>query len=607
MDKKNSSIAIVLIIAAFVCYYISSRYAPPSTSPAVIRQAVAQQTAAAGVGPLPSGGTESAFASASGEHTGATVTRLENDFIEVRFTNFGGAIRDVAFKKYPAALGRPDPFIFNDLHKDPMLAFVDQPGLDRGTRFELVSKTDTEVVFRAVVGGTLQVTRRYVLSPNKVGATDPYQIYHETIFKNLAGTATAPLRVVVALGTTAPLNATDIGQYLTTGYSNGNDQGFTQRAQLQESNGIFGLRAHPAIPEISVNGPLVWASVSSQFFACVLTPTQPAAGLVSRRVKLLSRLPDTDFHAYGITGDAQFDLSPIAPHGETKLSGEFYVGPKEYHRLANQDVFKANQDKVMHYGGWFISFFSGILITLMTWTHSFVPNWGLAIICTTLILKTVFLPFTLMQARSARRMQKIQPELKLLREKYKDNPQKQQTATMELFKQHKVNPMGGCLPMLITMPFFFGFYTMLRSTAELRFAPFLWSHDLSAPDTIGHFLGYPINILPILFTATSFLQMQVTPQPTVDSSQARMMKFMPLVFMFIYYGFSCSLSLYSTVNGLFTIGQQLVINRKKDDGDPASAGASAGGARAGGGFSPGRPAYGKGSKPMTNVTPKKKK
>jgi len=604
VDKKNTFIAVVLIMAAFACYFISSRYAPPSTSPAAIRQAVVQQNAAAGeTPPPPLSGAQTSFASAVNEHAGAVVTQLENDFIRVQFTNFGGAIRDVAFKKYPAALGRSDPFIFNELHKDPMLAFVDAPGLDRGTRFELVSKTNNEVVFRTVLGGNIEVTRRYVLAPSQVGTTDPYQLHHETTFRNLSATPVAPLRVMLALGTTAPLNATDNGLYLTTGYSNGATQAFTRRAKLEQSGGLLGLGAHDAVSQIENPGPLKWATVSNQFFASILTPSDTADDLVTRRVKLLSRLPDTDLHAYGITADAQFDVAGIAPHGKSTLSAEFYVGPKEYHRLSNQDVFKADQQKVMQYGGWFMSFFSGILITLMTWTHSFVHNWGLAIICTTLILKFIFLPFTLMQARSARRMQKLQPELKVLREKYKDNPQKQQTATMELFKQHKVNPMGGCLPMLITMPFFFGFYTMLRSTAELRFAPFLWAHDLSAPDTIGHILGYPINILPILFTATSFTQMQVMPQPTVDNSQAKMMKFMPLVFMFIYYGYSCSLSLYSSVNGLFTIAQQLVINRKKDDGDPASAGA----ALPAGGFSPNRPAYGKGSKPMTNVTPRKKK
>jgi YidC/Oxa1 family membrane protein insertase len=193
-------------------------------------------------------------------------------------------------------------------------------------------------------------------------------------------------------------------------------------------------------------------------------------------------------------------------------------------------------------------------------------------------------------------MQKIQPEMQAVREKFKDNPQKLQAATMELFKKHKVNPLGGCLPILITMPFFFGFFQMLRSAAELRFEPFLWAQDLSSADTIGHVFGLPINIMPILMGATTIISMRLTPQPSVDNAQAKMMKIMPWFFMLICYTFSCALALYSTVNGIFTIVQQLVINNMKDEGDVASpAGMAIEDAAALAG------------KPMKNVTPKKKR
>jgi YidC/Oxa1 family membrane protein insertase len=240
----------------------------------------------------------------------------------------------------------------------------------------------------------------------------------------------------------------------------------------------------------------------------------------------------------------------------------------------------------------FFKFFSQLLLTLMTWVHKWLPNWGLAIIITTLILKVVFLPFTLAASRSAKRMQKIQPEMQAVREKFKDNPQKLQGATMELFKKHKVNPLGGCIPILLTMPFF----QMLQSAAELRFSPFLWAPDLASADTVAHVFGLPINIMPILMGATMVFQMRLTPQPSVDNAQAKMFKFMPYIFTLFCYTFSCALALYSTVNGVFTIVQQLVINRMKDEGDVASptgialedAAALAG-------------------KPMKNVTPKKPK
>ena len=157
-------------------------------------------------------------------------------------------------------------------------------------------------------------------------------------------------------------------------------------------------------------------------------------------------------------------------------------------------------------------------------------------------------------------------------------------------KKVKVNPVAGCIPMLLTIPFFFAFFRMLQSAAELRFAHFLWAHDLSAPDTVltvaAPFIGsLNINILPFVLCAVAFVQMRLTPQPTVDNAQMKIMKFMPIMFLLFYYSWSCALSLYSTVNGLFMIGQQLVINRGKDTGDPADA----------------RPA-----KPVKNVTPRKR-
>jgi YidC/Oxa1 family membrane protein insertase len=186
-------------------------------------------------------------------------------------------------------------------------------------------------------------------------------------------------------------------------------------------------------------------------------------------------------------------------------------------------------------------------------------------------------------------MQKLMPEMQVIKEKYKDNPQKQQMATMELYKKHKVNPLSGCLPMLLTIPFFFGFFRMLQSASELRFAHFLWAHDLSAPDTVA-MIPLPVvglvalNILPLLLGVVNFMQMRVTPQPSVDNAQMKMMKFMPVMFVMFYYNWSCALSLYSTVNGLYTISQQLIVNRMRDTVDTAPA---------------------KPGKPTKNVTPRK--
>jgi YidC/Oxa1 family membrane protein insertase len=597
MDKKNTTIGVVLLLAAFAIIYFAPRSAPPPraaggekadpTAPAAPAVTPAGIPTPGGKNtPPPPSAVNAAFAEVNRDSAEATVTTLANDFIEARFTDSGGALREVALKKYPAALGNPAPFVFNALHTDPILAFVDSRGFDRNTRFERVSQTANEIVYRATVEDRLEITRRYVLSPNSGENTDPYQIRHETTFRNLTDQSIQPMRIALSLGTAAPSNASDPGLQLKTGFSTGSDQKFIARSDLEEGNGFFGVGAHGAKPSVVSGGPLTWTAVKNQFFTSILTGDEPAAALVTRRVKLLNTLPDETRNAYGITGAAQFEVKAMGPKETAKLGGTLYVGPKEYRRLANSKAFKADQDKIMDFG--FFKYFSQILLTLMTWVHGWSHNWGVAIIITTLTLKTIFIPFTLAASRSAKRMAKLQPELQAIREKFKDNPQKQQAATMELFKTRKINPVGGCFPILITIPFFMGFFSMLQSAAELRFAPFLWAPDLSSTDTIAVLFGLlPLNIMPLLMGATMVVQMHLTPSPSVDNMQMKMMKFMPYVFTLFCYSFSCALSLYSFINGLFTIGQQLVINRMKDPVEPL----------------PKVPA----GKPMKNVTPTTKK
>ena len=586
MDKKNTTIGVVLLLAAFGFIYFSPRATPPAPAPAETT-AAATTTAATppAATPFGSSGANTATALAAQQApTQATVTTLANEFIEARFTDFGGALAEVALKKYPEKQDSKEPFVFNQLHADPMLALVDFPGLDRNARFERVAHSATEVVYRAVLDNRLEVTRRYTLTAGP--ASDPYQVRHELTFRNLSDQVSPPMRVALALGTAAPSGKDDPGLQLKSAYSSNGDQHFIPRSDLEASNGIFGLRAHGATPAVNSGGPITWAAVKNQYFTSILTGDEPASGLVTRRVKLAVSAADETPNAYGLTGAAQFEVKAIAGKAETKLTGTLYVGPMEYRRLANGNAFKADQDKIMDFG--FFKFFSQILLTLMTWIHGWVNNWGVAIILTTLSLKTIFIPFTLAASKSAKRMAKIQPELQALREKYKDNPQKQQQATMELFKSRKINPVGGCFPILITIPFFMGFFSMLQSTAELRLAPFLWALDLSSTDTIATLFGFlPVNIMPVLMGATMVVQMHLTPSPSVDNAQAKMMKFMPYIFTLFCYNFSCALSLYSFVNGLFTIVQQLVINRMKDPVEAAPV------------------AVGPGGKVIKNVTPKK--
>jgi YidC/Oxa1 family membrane protein insertase len=399
-----------------------------------------------------------------------------------------------------------------------------------------------------------------------------------------------------------PLSESDTGMYLNVGYSDGNDTSFVQRDSLA-SAGFFSSAPPPT--HLDKPAAIRWASVKNQFFAMILTPDQPGNGVRIERVKVNPLLPAENRSAYGVTAYAQFDLKPLAAGASTTFGASYYAGPKEYKRFANADIFKHREEKVMQFSSgigkiFFSGVFAPLLLTIMTWVHSIVPSWGWAIVITTLLLKIVFLPLTLAASRSAKRMSKLQPHMAAMREKYKDNPQKMQTETLRLFKENKVNPVGGCIPILITIPFFIGFFTMLQSASELRFASFLWAHDLSAPDTIYTFgtvtlplLGLThlnINIMPLLMGATMIVQMRLTPTPTTDPAQQMMFKIMPWIFTLFCYNFASGLALYSTINGLFTIGQQMVINRMPEPDLPINNGGA-------------KPAAGG----MKNVTPPKKK
>ena len=605
MDKKNTIIGVLLLIAAMVSFYFSAQLAPPPArpvaSPATSGSPLVKNEAPA-AGPASSPGDTTLTAGPAAVLAPAEYVTLANNFIAVKFTNRGGAIDSIALVQKAAHLEKNgkesvERYTLNAQQAAPALSLADFPGADAQVAYTLVSQTATEVVYRAVTR-SLEITRRYSLA--KAAGQDDYQLRHETTFRNLTDQPLPLPRAVFNLGTAAPLGDTDSGIYLNVGYYDGDSANFIRRDELA-SGGFFSSAPPPAF--LDKPATVQWAAVKNQFFAMILTPDQPGAGVRIERVKLNAMLPVEDRSAYGVTAYAQFDLKPLAAGGTATFGASYFAGPKEYRRLANTDIFKHSEEKLMQFSGglgkvFFSGFFAPLLLTIMTWVHSLVPSWGWAIVITTLLLKVVFLPLTLTASRSAKRMAKLQPHLQALKLKFKDNPQKVQTETLKLFKENKVNPVGGCIPVLITIPFFIGFFTMLQSASELRFASFLWAHDLSAPDTIYSFgvvtlplLGLThlnLNIMPLLMGSTTIIQMRLTPTPTTDNAQATMMKVMPWMMMIFFYSFAAGLALYSTINGLFTIGQQLIINRMPEPHLPINSGATASGA-------------------MKNVTPKKKK
>ncbi|MGE6463651.1 membrane protein insertase YidC [Pseudoalteromonas tetraodonis] len=234
---------------------------------------------------------------------------------------------------------------------------------------------------------------------------------------------------------------------------------------------------------------------------------------------------------------------------EQTLTATYYMGPKESDIL---EAIHTDLDLTVDYGWlWFIS---QPLFVLLKWLHSILGNWGVAIIAITIIVKTLMYPLTKAQYTSMAKMRALQPKMKALKEKYGDDRQKFGQATMEMYRKEKVNPMGGCFPILLQMPIFLAlFYVFLEST-ELRHAEFvLWLTDLSAKD--------PYYVLPILFGASMFITQKLQPMTVTDPMQQKMMTFMPVIFSVFFLWFPSGLVLYWLVSNLISIVQMLIIYR----------------------------------------------
>jgi YidC/Oxa1 family membrane protein insertase len=196
-----------------------------------------------------------------------------------------------------------------------------------------------------------------------------------------------------------------------------------------------------------------------------------------------------------------------------------------------------------------------MLLRLLKFLNQFTHNWGVAIILLTLVVRLLVLPFNLMSYRSMKKMQMIQPKLKLLRERYKDDPAALNRETMNLMKAEKVNPLGGCLPMFLQMPVFFALYQVLGQSVELYKAPFIfWIQDLSQKD--------PYYVLPVLLGITLFIQHKITPT-TMDPQQAKIMMWMPLIFSLFTLGLPAGLTLYIFISTLFGVIQQQIFMKDK--------------------------------------------
>ena len=475
------------------------------------------------------------------------IETLGNSDVELHLTNRGGGIREAVLLKQVAEKGQR--VILNSPECAPIGAIIEQPSAPALPEFTASSQSNSAVQFERTTPEQI-TTRKKFFFPPSTEKKDNFIIGLDVDLENRGPKPYQTAGYFVALGSAAPIHPKDYPSYTRLvwcidGKAKGIDVGW-----FGGGSGFLGMgqRAARLFYEQNIAGA-EWVAVSDQFFTTLMAPLTAKANQVWGRRFDVTRAPDQKLLGIeGALGMPGFRLQP----GQTYSARfEIYAGPKLYHRLAQ---LPHNEAEIMDFG--MFKIVCQFLLNFMNLLHSWLGNYAAAILALTTIIKLVLWPIQNRANRSMRQMSALSPKMQELREKYKDDPTRMNQEVMKLYKSYGINPVGGCLPMVIQIPIFFGLFKMLGQAVELRNAKFLWVKDLSQPDTVGHlpFLGWPINIIPLCMAATQIWLMQMTPK-TGDATQRRVMMFTPLIFLFICYNFAAALALYYTTQNLFSILQ----------------------------------------------------
>ena len=325
------------------------------------------------------------------------------------------------------------------------------------------------------------------------------------------------------------------------------------------SGGCSGSKSAEGMPEraaVPFPGAQKWVAVKNRFFVTALCSSTAA---------------NTGFETTVVRDMSAANYRPASVSARVSLADDtakrtsvFYVGPKKQSLLWNLGM-----KDVMEFGMW--RWLCYPLVWVLNFFNNMIPNYGVAIILLTILVRLLFWPLTHKSTVGMKKMQELQPKMKEIQAKFKDNPQRLQQETWALYREAKVNPMSSCLPMLIQIPVFIALFNVLRSAVELRYAPFLWIGDLSEPE--GLFASWfpfgGLNILPILMAVSTGLQSAFTPSTGDKNQQKMMMIFMPLMMLFMFYSFPSALSLYWFLSNLFSIVQMWIIRRQTAAKTPA--------------------------------------
>lgn len=557
MDRTGWIVVIlcVLGLVGWEVYVAHQRQTVPPAAASIPAPALTTPTPAP---PVPAASASSAAATRPPAPVASFAEQfqtLRNNDVELRLTNRGGGIGEAVLLNHMGTDG--GPVRLNTPDHLPIGAIVSSPQEPDLPEFTFARTAAGVPQYEQTDAKKLTTRKTFAFPPNPL-PKDNFVVNLEVEFTNAGDTALHREPYFVALGSAAPQHRTDYPTYTRlTWCLNGTAKGIDVNWFAAQNYPLVGVQKRPAQPfytETFKTGA-DWAGVTDQFFATLITPLDAKPTEIwGRRTEMEKSGAAPTYAIEGAMGMPAFDLAP----GEKKaFKYEIYAGPKLYARLAAMDH---NQAEVMNFGLW--KLVSQFLLNFMNLLHSWVGNYAAAIVILTIAIKGVLWPLQNRANASMRNMSTLSPKIQALREKHKDDPQRMNQAVMKLYKEHGVNPVGGCLPMLIQIPIFFGLLSMLGQAVELRNAKFLWVSDLSQPDTVAHFpgLGWPVNILPLCMALTNILLMRMTPK-TGDPTQQRIMMFMPLIFLFFCYNFAAALALYYTTLNLLTV-LQLYVNQR---------------------------------------------
>ena len=517
---------------------------------------------------------------------------LVNGRVRYTFTSRGGGLKSIELLDYTNMMsvhwkGRVpnSPATLNQHAAVPVLAVLGDQSLVGDGEFSL-TQTIGGVRAEKTLASGLVVTKDFNLSSN-------YLVNAHISLKNSSDKPLLlPPQEIVA-GTATPMDADDSALLWGAIWCDGTNA--TDNPLPSFSGGGLGCSRGAAKPEIRAGSTVAWVAAHNQFFTLLAMPKEPAREMVARTVTL---------PRFVITGDATNVAAPqgvqaalvypaqmLTANSSVERDVALYAGPKELRTLTAIGLERQNHAELaMNFGTGFASFwgvgtfFAKLLLSAMNLLHDLTMlGYGWTIVLITVLIRLAFWPLTAKSARSIKKMQALQPEMNALKEKYKDDQQKYMAKQMELWKKNGVSPMSGCLPMLVQMPVFIGFFTMIRSAIELRGAGFLWATDLSKPDTLFMipgvtfvpFLsspdgsGLPFNLLPLMMVGVMLWQSHITPpSPGMDPAQQKMMRWMPAIFILFLYNYSSGLSLYMTVSTVLGI-LQTKLTKTSDPVAPA--------------------------------------